>query len=190
MIATDRVAVVGVDLGTTGDHAILDAVRMLIQGAIAKLHVLHVVTDSATFDNGDGHSLELAVEALRFAPEALEARVQRLARDAGLYVAAEQVQGHGRLGEPVTALLQLCVDYDADLLIVGAHGRRGSDRMVAASVAEQLLRKSHCPVLVARPKDYEGLHKSAPPALPHAEAHACVANGTSMPTQKRAVWLV
>lgn len=36
---------------------------------------------------------------------------------------------------------------EADLLVVGAHGRSGFDRLVLGSVTEKLLRKAMCPVL-------------------------------------------
>ncbi|MEM1269556.1 MAG: universal stress protein [Bacteroidota bacterium] len=38
----------------------------------------------------------------------------------------------------------------ADLLVVGSHGRRGLRRMLLGSVAEELVRTSPCPVLVAK----------------------------------------
>ena len=37
--------------------------------------------------------------------------------------------------------------HGADLLVVGAHGRSGFDRLVLGSVTEKLLRKATCPVL-------------------------------------------
>lgn len=65
----------------------------------------------------------------------------------------------------------LCCD-DADLLIVGTHGRRGFDRVLLGSVAEQLVRRAGCPVLVARPRNYLGLTKTALPDAPYAPGQA------------------
>jgi universal stress protein A len=53
-------------------------------------------------------------------------------------------------GDPVTAILQVAEDTKSDLLVVGSHGRTGLRRLLMGSVAEQLMRKAPCPVLVAR----------------------------------------
>ncbi|TDA43593.1 universal stress protein, partial [Burkholderia pyrrocinia] len=36
----------------------------------------------------------------------------------------------------------------ADLIVMGTHGRRGFSRLVLGSVAERLLRRAACPVLM------------------------------------------
>lgn len=40
---------------------------------------------------------------------------------------------------------------DADLVVMGTHGRRGFDRLLLGSVAERVLRKAACPVMVVPP---------------------------------------
>lgn len=70
------------------------------------------------------------------------------------------------LGRTAEALVQVAVDLEADLLLLGTHGRKGVERLVLGSVAGQVFRMAPCSVLVARPKDYGGLEKSpviAPP---------------------------
>ncbi len=89
-----------------------------------------------------------------------------------MQLAAGRVRTHARIGRAVDTLLQVAVDYEADLLIVGTHGRRGVDRLVLGSVAEELVRKARCPVLVARPKDYSGLEKTARPDEPYQPGEA------------------
>jgi hypothetical protein len=70
---------------------------------------------------------------------------------------------HTRIGTPVAALVQFCTDVEADLLVCGVHARHGIDRL-RASVAEGLMREAPCPVLVAKPKAYQGRRKSELPA--------------------------
>jgi len=53
-------------------------------------------------------------------------------------------------GEAVAEVLRYDSENGCDLLIVGTHGRGGIPRLVLGSVAEHLIRQSHCPVLVAR----------------------------------------
>lgn len=46
------------------------------------------------------------------------------------------------------AILRTANDYHADLLVMGTHGRRGIKRLFLGSVAEQLVREAHIPVLL------------------------------------------
>ena len=48
------------------------------------------------------------------------------------------------------AILDVAEEQEADLIVVGSHGRRGMDRMLMGSDAEQILRLSPVPVLVVR----------------------------------------
>jgi hypothetical protein len=62
-------------------------------------------------------------------------------------------------------IVQMGENLDADLVLVGAHGRKGIGRIVLGSVAEHVTRASSCPVLVVRPK--------APSLVPEIEP-ACL----------------
>jgi nucleotide-binding universal stress UspA family protein len=53
-------------------------------------------------------------------------------------------------GEPAAAILRAARGTDADLIVMGTHGRTGLDRLVAGSVAEQVVRRAPCPVLTVR----------------------------------------
>lgn len=49
-------------------------------------------------------------------------------------------------------LAQLASDVEADILVVGSHGRRGIARLLLGSVSEAAVRMAPCPVLVVRPR--------------------------------------
>lgn len=53
---------------------------------------------------------------------------------------------------PAQAITRFAHGKNADLLIVGTHGRKGWTRMLMGSTAESLLRRSPCPVLVVKHK--------------------------------------
>ncbi len=53
---------------------------------------------------------------------------------------------------PAQAITQFAQGKNADLIIVGTHGRKGLTRMLMGSTAESLLRRSPCPVLVVKHK--------------------------------------
>jgi nucleotide-binding universal stress UspA family protein len=54
------------------------------------------------------------------------------------------------MGDPADVILKAEKRERADLVVLGTHGRGGFSRLVLGSVAEQVLRKSSCPVLAVR----------------------------------------
>lgn len=70
---------------------------------------------------------------------------------------------HVRVGPAVASLVQVAVDVDAGLIIVGTRARRGLAKLLLGSVAESLLAEARFPVLVARPRDVDGLTKTPRP---------------------------
>jgi nucleotide-binding universal stress UspA family protein len=47
-------------------------------------------------------------------------------------------------------ILAFSASQEADLIVMGTHGRHGFDHLTMGSVTEKVLRKAHCPVLVVR----------------------------------------
>jgi nucleotide-binding universal stress UspA family protein len=79
-----------------------------------------------------------ASEALKAAKQAFEAR--------GINVTASVVEGHAIY----RGILETAESLNADLLVMGSHGRRGLERLVLGSVTAQVLSHAHLPVLVVR----------------------------------------
>jgi nucleotide-binding universal stress UspA family protein len=48
------------------------------------------------------------------------------------------------------SILALATAENADLIVMGTHGRQGFDHLLLGSVTEKVLRKARCPVLVVR----------------------------------------
>lgn len=53
-------------------------------------------------------------------------------------------------GEPAREILRLAKDENADLIVMGTHGRTGMLRALMGSVAEQVVRNAACPVLTLK----------------------------------------
>jgi nucleotide-binding universal stress UspA family protein/quercetin dioxygenase-like cupin family protein len=53
-------------------------------------------------------------------------------------------------GDPADEILRLAEALSANLVVMGTHGRTGLGRFLTGSVAEEVLRKSLCPVLVVK----------------------------------------
>lgn len=52
------------------------------------------------------------------------------------------------LGDPVSRLINVCEEHDADLLVIGRRGAGLAERIILGSVADRLCHLAPCPVLV------------------------------------------
>jgi nucleotide-binding universal stress UspA family protein len=55
-------------------------------------------------------------------------------------------------GDPASAILNAIVQKNVNLVVLGTHAKEGWDRFAWGSVAEEVLRKTSCPVLTVGPK--------------------------------------
>jgi nucleotide-binding universal stress UspA family protein len=53
-------------------------------------------------------------------------------------------------GFAATEIVRLAKELQADLIVLGTHGRSGLGRLLLGSVAEQVLRHAECPVLTVK----------------------------------------
>jgi universal stress protein A len=60
------------------------------------------------------------------------------------------VETRAVMGEPVWEICQAAEQEQADLIVMGSHGRTGLSHVLLGSVAERVVRHAPCPVLVAR----------------------------------------
>lgn len=60
-----------------------------------------------------------------------------------------------REGDPRDVIVEEAKHLPADMIVMGTHGRRGFSRLVLGSVAEDVSRRAHCPVLLVRMKKAE-----------------------------------
>ena len=58
-------------------------------------------------------------------------------------------------GSPFVSIVRLARDESVDVIVMGTHGRSGLKHILIGSVAEKVVRKSPCPVMVVRPPDAE-----------------------------------
>ena len=53
-------------------------------------------------------------------------------------------------GDPATEIIRATREAGCDLIVLGTHGRTGLRRLLMGSVAEEVVRKAHCPVLTVK----------------------------------------
>lgn len=60
----------------------------------------------------------------------------------------KEVYTFSKIGSVRDQILETAVEWSSDLIIMGTNGRTGLDHFFSGSVAESVIRKSTCPVLV------------------------------------------
>jgi nucleotide-binding universal stress UspA family protein len=149
---TERI-LVAVDASDASISA-LKAARSLAEARPATLAIVHV---PLTFSDPEpliprSHGINQArlLELERIAREALENRISEVE---GFAV----VDRFFELGSPAEAIVRRAAAWNADLIVVGSHGRRGILRALLGSVAEKVVRLAQCAVLVSRPSGGSGV---------------------------------
>jgi nucleotide-binding universal stress UspA family protein len=134
---------VAVDEDPIAVHA-ADVAIDLAAAVGAKLALIHVIDPaSAAIPEAGISANELVARAKQDALRWLSAVRQRVP---GGVAPLEFV----KVGSPAGEIVQAAVEWPADLIVIGSHGRRGVTRALLGSVAEAVMRHASCPVLVVR----------------------------------------
>lgn len=139
---------VPVDGSQTSTKALVAATDLARERG-ARVRVMHAVDELAL-----ASGFEYSGEVMRMARE----QGQKTLDDALAIVKSAGVDGDShfvdapgkRLGD---AVAQEASSWQADLVVVGTHGRRGLSRVLLGSGAESVIRLSTLPVLVIRGED-------------------------------------
>ncbi|KAB0661685.1 universal stress protein [Burkholderia sp. AU33545] len=138
---------VALDGSDTSSRA-LDAALNLASETGARLTPVYVVDFLVPAYDTYGYDPSILIDAFR--EEGL-----RVTEDAAKRMKARDVAGTPRIsnvapaGEDVAQhIVGLAGEINADLIVMGTHGRRGFQRLFLGSVAERVLRQARCPVLM------------------------------------------
>jgi len=139
-----RHIIVGLDLSDEAPEVLAKSVA-LAQACNAKLSMAHVI-EPITFAYGGDMPVDLSEvqEQLQIKAE------QELQRLAGMIDFPVQ-QEHVLVGQPATELHYLAKQQNADLIIVGSHGRKGF-ALLLGSTSNSVLHGANCDVLAVRVK--------------------------------------
>lgn len=140
---TYRRILVPVDGSTTSNKALVAALQIARDGGgcVRLVHSVDELSLLTGFEPGAIIFEEIRKNAERVLTAALE-----VANAAGVPADVQLLDRPGeRLGEVVANEARR---WEADLVVVGTHGRRGFNRLVLGSGAEEVIRRSPVPVLV------------------------------------------
>ncbi|HET8745270.1 MAG TPA: universal stress protein [Ramlibacter sp.] len=136
------------DGSSASEHAAQLAVE-LARVHQARLTALYVVDPYPYLGVGEANPLGFQA----YMSAALQHAAEAHSKVAALCEKAPAVEFQARLAEDVaaaTGIVQSARQVDADLIVVGSHGRTGVARLMLGSVASKVVAESPIPVLVAR----------------------------------------
>jgi nucleotide-binding universal stress UspA family protein len=141
-----RRILVPLDFSPSADQALSYARAFAIDFG-ASLHLVHVVEDRLLSSPWPNEVYQGSLYGLR----------ERLIKEAEkrLSDCASSVRTNGLrvtldvlIGAPSHTIVDTANDLDADLIVMGTHGRTGISHLFIGSVAERVVRHAACPVLV------------------------------------------
>jgi nucleotide-binding universal stress UspA family protein len=143
MTFTSSQVVVPMDFSGESEKAITAALG--ISGAADKLHLVHVLVplDSVS----PGVLLGGVTDEQR--TKTVKAKLQELVAKSG----ADGAHVVVLIGDPGLQITDYARKINADLIVIPSHGYHGVKRLVLGSVAERVIRHTHCSVLVLRRAD-------------------------------------
>ena len=139
-----EVLVVAVDASTEAARVLATAARQARAAPQATVHLIHVFRASRMDRARAGAPLP-PEDAVHDAKDHFESQVRTLKRQC-----RNSVVSHFVVGDPNAEIIKLAEESRADLLVIGTHDHTGLERLLLGSIAEALMRKAPCSVLVVR----------------------------------------
>ena len=142
---------VAIDSSATASKALSEAIQ-LARNSGAELCIVHAEDESLLEQHGMGIGSYIDVAK---AEAAIRSAGQQLLDEAVAQAAAEGVNAEKMLLESSKKRVPDLIEegakaWQADLIMVGTHGRRGFERLIVGSVAEKLVRIASSSLLLVR----------------------------------------
>ncbi len=130
--------------GPAADYAIT-----LVKLTGAHLHVLHVINEL------DEHQrVMIPREAFQILEKEIELQsIKELNRFCKEQASGLNTTTHAVVGAAFQKILETGDKVNADLIVMGTHGRTGMEHVIVGSTAERVVRRSKIPVLTVRGQD-------------------------------------
>jgi nucleotide-binding universal stress UspA family protein len=152
---------VPIDGSETSSRGLDEAIRLAkIHGG--ELRLVHLVNEfilDVTY--GPGLYAENLIDSLRAGGRAILEGAMTAAQGAGVKAECVLLESIG--GVPADFILAQAKEWNADLIVMGTHGRRGLLRLALGSNADLVIRGTTIPVMLIRAKPQKN-HQSVEPA--------------------------
>jgi nucleotide-binding universal stress UspA family protein len=136
-------------------HQAFEAALALAQHFDARLHVLHVISDSSKHEMAQSRLDALTAE---------QSDAIKMVRTVSI-------------GHAASEIVKYAAHEKIDLIVLGTHGRGGLARVLMGSVAEAVVRTAPCQILTIGPKAHAMEEKAIPvqavPMPPESHCYVC-----------------
>ena len=138
---------VPVDGSPTSERALQEALR-LAQQQDGRLELVHVLGDVRLMEANSYINYAEMKDAMTSAGKKILAQTQMAAQQSGTAAEVKLLEAGGT--RIASAIVEEARQWQADLIVIGTHGRTGFSRVLFGSVAEGVMRTAHIPVLLIR----------------------------------------
>ena len=138
---------VPVDGSPTSERALQEALR-LAQQQSGRLELVHVLGDVRLMEANSYINYAEMKDAMTSAGKKLLEQTQMVAQQSGTAAEVKLLEAGG--ARIASAIVEEARQWEADLIVIGTHGRTGFSRVLFGSVAEGVVRTAHIPVLLMR----------------------------------------
>ncbi|MBM4059244.1 MAG: universal stress protein, partial [Planctomycetes bacterium] len=128
------------DFSTASDAALVHAEAIAKQSGCSLL-IVHVEEPPLAYGGG---------ELYYGLPEPNSERIQKMLETVKPRAADVPFEHRLIMGDPAGEVVRIASEADCEMIVMGTHGRTGLTRLLMGSVAEQIVRRAPCPVLVFR----------------------------------------
>jgi universal stress protein A len=128
------------DFSTASDAALVHAAALARQSG-GRLLIVHVEEPPLAYGGG---------ELYYGLPEPSSERILKMLEDVRPADPAVPFTHRLTMGDPAAEIVRIAGDENAEMIVLGTHGRTGITRLLMGSVAEAIVRRAPCPVLVYR----------------------------------------
>ena len=137
-----------VDGSPTSERALQEAIKL--SDGKAQLRLIYVIEEGYPLDAEGYAVIDYAAlqEAFRQTGERVLAQAAKTVRRAGMTAETAVLDVPGERAASV--IDSDAVSWNADLIVIGTHGRKGVSRLLLGSVAEDVVRGASVPVLLIR----------------------------------------
>lgn len=136
---------------TGSSEPVVPYVRDLAEKYGAKVHVIHVIADVGGDLYVPGEAVISFINEIR---EGAESMMKEFLDQH--FPGFSEVEGRILEGDPAEEIMAYARENNHGLIVMPTHGRKGLDRVVFGSVAENVVRSSAVPVLTVNPHLIEG----------------------------------
>jgi len=138
---------VPIDGSEISTYALQQAIK-LVKDQHAKLKIIHIVDEQLVFSGEfyvDYSNLE---NILRKSGLEILNNMAMIAKEENVGAEVKLIELHLLEGRIEEKIMHEAGEWQADLIVIGTHGRRGVNRLMLGSVAENVVRISPIPVLL------------------------------------------